>query len=65
MQKQNLVLNNEQWLISHKTKPNQTKPKNEIMLKNKHLFGNVIFSSFLIITIHCFLLDYMLNLKCM
>ena len=26
MYKEDLVLNNRQWLICHKTKPNQTKP---------------------------------------
>ena len=27
MNKEDLALNNLQWLICHKTKPNQTKPK--------------------------------------
>ena len=30
-----LALNNPQWLICHKTKPNQTKPKVKIHPKNK------------------------------
>ena len=32
MQKQDLAFNNEEWLICHKTKPNQTKPFNTFQL---------------------------------
>ena len=39
MYKIDLALNNQQWLICHKSKPNQTKqnitPKNKIILSKK------------------------------
>ena len=31
MYKQELVLNNQQWLICHKTQPNQTKPNQTLL----------------------------------
>ena len=36
MYKKDLALNNQQWLIYHKTKPNQTKPSDGLVLYPGH-----------------------------
>ena len=43
MQKENLALNNQEWLICHKTKPKQKNKKNP---KNKYIVGycDILFS---------------------
>ena len=42
MYKMDLRLNNLQWLICHKTKPNQTKPKQYLQVKIVLVFKDIL-----------------------
>ena len=44
MNKKYLALNNLQWLICHKTQPNQTKPNPIYLIYNIYLFQTILLS---------------------
>ena len=46
MHKEDLALNNQQWLICHKIKPNQTKPYNILPPNLEYLYSTLLMEPF-------------------